>query len=153
MSDNIELRRKQNNYICRNLPDNILPISPVKMFECEDDDSRREEILQVCFELIDMCDEAWFYLYGNSNIKTLNMSAGQLDEYNYACKHLIKHTDWQGETEHVKFKKPPKRCIQMDESEGDTKKVTYKCGCEASGDNVASYCPMHDKPQVNEGWI
>lgn len=24
----------------------------------------------------------------------------------------------------------------------------YKCGCEASGDNVASYCPMHGDPEV-----
>ena len=96
MSDNIELRRKQNDYICRNLPDNILPISPVKMFECEDDDSRRGQILQVCFDLIDMCDEAWFYMYGD-------LSEGQIKELNY-CN--LTNTMWT-------TIKPPEKCIKM----------------------------------------
>jgi len=97
VSDNIELRRKQNDYICRNLPDDILPISPVKMFEFEDDDSRREEILQVCYDMIDMCDEAWFYKYGDC-------SMGQLNEMGYC------------QIEGVTFdiKKPPQECLNLE---------------------------------------
>ena len=105
MSDNIELRRKQNDYICHNLPDNILPISPVKMFECEDDDSRRGEILQVCYDLIDMCDEAWFYNYNG-------LSDGQKKEYCYWLNRL-KLSDIY----YVELKQPPKRCIQMEKEQ------------------------------------
>ena len=95
MSDNIELRRKQNDYICRNLPDNVLPISPVKMFECEDDDSRREQILKVCYDLIDMCDEVWFYDYNG-------FSDGQICELGHALSKKL-----------IRREKPPKHCIDM----------------------------------------
>lgn len=37
--------------------------------------------------------------------------------------------------------------------------MKYKCGCEASGDNIANYCPVHGEPEIvcvkcgNAGWI
>ena len=109
MSDNIELRRKQNDYICRNLPDNILPISPVKMFECEDDDSRREEILQVCFDLIDMCDEVWFYMYGDG-CPYQRLSEGQQVEFDYVSNKKF----YGGQApECIAYKEPPQECIEI----------------------------------------
>ena len=104
MSDNIELRRKQNDYICRNLPDNILPISPVKMFEYEDDDSRREEILQVCFDLIDMCEKVYIYNYGklSSGQKKEKKWVENLNAGLYPCDIDLE------------IKEPPERCIEME---------------------------------------
>ena len=98
-SDNPELRLKQNDYICRNLPDNILPISPLHLFSFEEDDSRREEILQVCFDLIDMCDYANFYMYGD-------LSEGQIKELNY-CN--LTNTMWT-------IIKPPEKCMEIEEN-------------------------------------
>ena len=58
--------KKRVDTICRELAekDDILPISPLHLFGFMEDDSNREEILQVCFRLIDICDEVW--IYGNS---------------------------------------------------------------------------------------
>lgn len=55
--------KKLVNSICRELAekDDILPISPLLLFSFMKDDSNREEILQVCFRLIDICDEVWIY--------------------------------------------------------------------------------------------
>lgn len=49
--------------ICRELAkkDDILPISPLHLFSFMEDDGKREEILEVCFSLIDICDEFWIY--------------------------------------------------------------------------------------------
>jgi len=54
--------KKQADTICRGLAerDDILPISPLHLFSFMKDD-KREEILQVCFRLIDICDEVWIY--------------------------------------------------------------------------------------------
>ena len=50
--------RKLVDTTCRELAkkDDILPISPLHLFSFMKDDSNREEILQVCFRLIDICD-------------------------------------------------------------------------------------------------
>jgi len=55
--------KKLVDTICRELAkkDDILPISPLHLFSFVKDDSNREEILQVCFRLIDICDEVWIY--------------------------------------------------------------------------------------------
>jgi hypothetical protein len=56
--------KKRVDTICRELAekDDILPISPLHLFSfMEEDDDNREEILQVCFRLIDICDEVWIY--------------------------------------------------------------------------------------------
>jgi hypothetical protein len=55
--------KKRVDTICRGLAekDDILPISPLHLFSFMKDDSNREEILQVCFRLIDICDEVWIY--------------------------------------------------------------------------------------------
>ena len=95
-SDNPELRLKQNEYICRNLPDDILPISPLHLFSFEDDDSRREEILQVCYDLIDMCEEVYVYYYEG-------VSQGQSSELLYAN---VEEVD-------IYILNPPEKCIKM----------------------------------------
>ena len=55
--------KKRVDTICRELAerDDILPISPLHLFSFMEDDLQREEILQVCFRLIDICDEVWIY--------------------------------------------------------------------------------------------
>jgi hypothetical protein len=54
---------KRVDTICRELEerDGILPISPLHLFSFMENDDKREEILQVCFRLIDICDEVWIY--------------------------------------------------------------------------------------------
>lgn len=48
--------------ICRNLTDEgVLPISPVHLFGFMDNDDSREDILQWCFDMIELCDEVWVY--------------------------------------------------------------------------------------------
>jgi len=55
--------KKMVDTICRGLAekDEILPISPLHLFSFMENDDKREEILQVCFRLIDICDEVWVY--------------------------------------------------------------------------------------------
>ena len=55
--------KKRVDTICRDLAekDDILPISPLHLFSFMENDDNREEILQVCFRLIDICDEVWIY--------------------------------------------------------------------------------------------
>ena len=55
--------KKRADSICRELAKgkNVLPISPLHLFSFMEDDGKREEILQVCFRLIDICDEVWIY--------------------------------------------------------------------------------------------
>ena len=55
--------KKRVDTICRELAekDDILPISPLHLFSFMEDDLQREEILQVCYSLIDICDEVWIY--------------------------------------------------------------------------------------------
>ena len=53
--------KKRVDTICRGLAekDDILPISPLHLFSFMENDDNREEILQVCYRLIDICDEVW----------------------------------------------------------------------------------------------
>ena len=55
--------KKRVDTICRELAekDDILPISPLHLFSFMENDEKREEILQVCYRLIDICDEVWIY--------------------------------------------------------------------------------------------
>jgi hypothetical protein len=65
--DDPERNKKRVDNICRELAEkgDILPISPLHLFSFMEDDDSREEILQVCFRLIDICDEVW--VYGDSD--------------------------------------------------------------------------------------
>ena len=102
-SDNPKLRLKQVDCICKNLPPDILPISPLHLFSFEDDDSRREEILQVCFNLIDMCEKVFIYNYGK-------LSRGQKKE-----KKWVENLNaglYPCDID-LQIKEPPERCIQM----------------------------------------
>jgi hypothetical protein len=80
--DNPTGNKKQADAICRELAekDGILPISPLHLFSFMEDDLQREEILQVCFRLIDICDEVW--VYGDSEgcrkEKTYALSQGKM---------------------------------------------------------------------------
>ncbi len=58
-----EREGKRVDTICRELAERegIFPISPLHLFSFMEDDLQREEILQVCFRLIDICDEVWVY--------------------------------------------------------------------------------------------
>ena len=57
-----EGNRVRVDIICRDLvKQGILPISPLHLFSFMENDDKREEILQVCFRLIDICDEVWTY--------------------------------------------------------------------------------------------
>ena len=99
-SSNPELRLKQADIICKKLKrEGYLPISPLHSFSYieKEDEVIREEILQVCYGLIDMCDEAWFYKYGDC-------SMGQLNEMGYC------------QIEGITFdiKKPPQECLNLE---------------------------------------
>ena len=57
-----EGNRVRVDIICHDLAkQGILPISPLHLFSFMENDDNREEILQVCFGLIDICDEVWIY--------------------------------------------------------------------------------------------
>ena len=61
-SSDPEGNRVRVDIICHDLAkQGILPISPLHLFSFMEDDLQREEILQVCFRLIDICDEVWVY--------------------------------------------------------------------------------------------
>lgn len=55
---------KQVDRICKEIDrehDDVLPVSPIHLFSYKetDRDGSREYILEVCFELIKVCDEVW----------------------------------------------------------------------------------------------
>jgi hypothetical protein len=61
-SSDPEGNRVRVDIICHDLvKQGILPISPLHLFSFMENDDNREEILQVCFRLIDICDEVWIY--------------------------------------------------------------------------------------------
>jgi len=61
-SSDPEGNRVRVDIICHDLvKQGILPISPLHLFSFMEDDLQREEILQTCFRLIDICDEVWIY--------------------------------------------------------------------------------------------
>ena len=61
--DDPKENKKRVDTIYRELAekDDILPISPLHLFSFMENDDNREEILQVCYRLIDICDEVWIY--------------------------------------------------------------------------------------------
>ena len=131
-SDNPELRLKQVDCICRNLPPDILPISPLHLFSFEDNDSRREQILQVCFDLIDMCDEVYVYYYEG-------VSQGQSSELLYAN---VEEVD-------TYILNPPEKCIKM---EKQNKK--YKENIDTLKKMTTNYKLQRELMEpVDEGWI
>lgn len=58
-----EGNRKKVEAICRELNrrGEVLPISPIHLFSHMDDDSKREEVLAVCLDLLEMVDELWVF--------------------------------------------------------------------------------------------
>jgi len=61
-SSDPEGNRVRVDIICHDLAkQGILPISPLHLFSFMENDDNREEILQVCFKIIDICDEVWIY--------------------------------------------------------------------------------------------
>lgn len=62
-SGDIEGNRKKVEAICRELNrrGEVLPVSPVHLFSHMDDDSKREEVLAVCLDLIELVDELWVF--------------------------------------------------------------------------------------------
>ena len=78
-SKNMLINTMKINKICKDIK-GYLPISPVHLFSFMENDEEREEIMQVCFALIDLCDEIW--IYGESEGCNL--------EKEYAIKKLKK---------------------------------------------------------------
>lgn len=63
--DNPEENKKKNEAICKQIlnenPD-VIPISPLSLFSFINEDTEiRDDIMNVCFKLIDLCDEFWSY--------------------------------------------------------------------------------------------
>lgn len=89
LSDDIEEYRKKVNEICKEIMEehhNILPISPLHLFSFieEETDDLREEIMKVCYSLIDDCQEVWIYIYD------FKKSKGQRKEFVYTLENDIK---------------------------------------------------------------
>jgi nucleoside 2-deoxyribosyltransferase len=74
-ADNPIENRKKVDKICKDLvKQGFIPISPLHLFSFYENDSDREEILQFCYELIDICDIV--HIYGTSE--------GCMKEHGYA---------------------------------------------------------------------
>lgn len=76
-----ERNRKEVEKICKEIVathEEIIPISPLHMFSFfkVEAENYREEIMSICFDLIDFCDEVW--IYGESK--------GCRREWEYAVK-------------------------------------------------------------------
>lgn len=64
-SDDPENNLKKVDKVCKYWKGkNIIPVSPLHLFSFYDDDDRRDEILKICFDLIEVCDAV--FVYGNS---------------------------------------------------------------------------------------
>ncbi|MFW5895361.1 MAG: DUF4406 domain-containing protein [archaeon] len=74
---------KKVDKICKSIAEKsgVIPISPLHLFSYfdEEDPKFRDEIMEVCFRLIDICD--YVYVYGNSE--------GCMQEYKYALENDI----------------------------------------------------------------
>ncbi len=95
---NPERNKQMADAICKYLSrKGFLPISPLHLFSYMQDDSRRQEILEVCKRLIDISDEVW--VYGDS--------AGCLEEMRYAkrtgkpVRILFEPTDYRALMEEI----------------------------------------------------
>lgn len=67
LNGDFEGNRKKVDIICKYLiRQGLLPISPLHLFQFLDEETPelRKVIMEVCYRLIDMCDEVW--IYGNS---------------------------------------------------------------------------------------
>lgn len=72
-ASNPELNKIKVDKICRELvAEGYTPISPLHLFSFYDDDSNREEVLEVCYHLIECVDELW--CYGDSEGCRLEMN-------------------------------------------------------------------------------
>ena len=59
---NILENRKKADKICKYIiKKGYIPISPLHLFSCYQDDRDRKDIVRVCYELINICDEVWIY--------------------------------------------------------------------------------------------
>ena len=64
-ANNPELNKIRADRICKALyKQGVLPISPIHLFAFLPDERCREDIMQVCFRLIDFCDQV--NVYGDS---------------------------------------------------------------------------------------
>ena len=68
--------------ICKNIGGDIIPVSPLHLFSFMENDDYREEIINICRDLIGMCDEVWVY----------GKSSGCEYEMNYALS-IGKHVE------------------------------------------------------------
>jgi histidyl-tRNA synthetase len=87
-SKNMLINKMNVEKICQEI-NGVIPISPLHLFSFMKDDKLRNEILKVCFQLIDLCDEVW--VYGNSE--------GCNKEVEYANTKGIKVVVKYGKTE------------------------------------------------------
>ena len=90
LTDNIELRRKQVDKICKEvLAEGKIPVSPLHLFGYMENDNERKQIMAICKRLITMCAEhnegvcVYFYDYGK-------LSEGQMEEYTYCFNNKYK---------------------------------------------------------------
>ena len=79
----------------------------------EEEPECRDEILDYCFHLIDGCDKAYFYMYGDDDYELFRLSEGQEKEFQYAWRRFDRASliDMPPEME---FKEPPQECIEME---------------------------------------
>ena len=72
---------KKVDKICKNIlkdTEDILPLSPLHLFSFMSANPVYESlIMSVCFNMIDIADEVWFFKYGE-------LSEGQIQELEYA---------------------------------------------------------------------
>lgn len=63
-SSNPEKNRQDADKICRQIlktHKDILPISPLHLFSYMETDDERENIMNVCYKLIEICPDFWSY--------------------------------------------------------------------------------------------
>ena len=87
-SNNILINKMNVEKICKEI-NGVIPISHLHLFSFMKDDKLRDEILKICFQLIDLCDEVW--VYGESE--------GCSKEVEYANNKGIKVVVKYGKTE------------------------------------------------------
>ncbi len=66
-ADDPVANKKRVDKVCKLLVErgDILPISPLHLFSFMENDNNRELVIEVCYRLIDICDEIW--VYGDSD--------------------------------------------------------------------------------------
>jgi hypothetical protein len=64
LTDNVEIRRAQNRELIATLKKRcpgVLFVSPLLLFDCEENDDARDDIMAMCKALISACDETWVF--------------------------------------------------------------------------------------------